>query len=182
MIVAIIAETKTDKKKSLNLSKPWMNILNGNLFNQVCEEGPHPNLVKREKCQRGAPSATTSISTQFQRQNKTVTKFDTTLHKSWTCDHMCQNCQFIQNEFVSTKAIFVSNTGGGRLSWLLGDHLRKWFHNLHHRQQSNWHQKMKLNFFHPRKIKDKNHLQALGSYHAHQEYGSHLSESWHILY
>ena len=37
--------------------------------------------------------------------------------------------------------------------------------------------KMKLKFFHPRKIKNKNHLQALSSYHAHQEYGSHLSES-----
>ena len=158
-----------------------MDILNGNRFNQVCEEGPHPNLVKRESVKE-EHLLQTSISTQFQRQNKTVTKFNTTLHKSWTCDHMCQNCQFIQNEFVSTKAIFVSNTGGGRLSWLLGDHLRKWFHNLHHRQQSNWHQKMKLKFFHPRKIKDKNHLQALGSYHAHQEYGSHLSESWHILY
>ena len=182
MIVAIIAETETDKKKSLNLPRPWMNIFNGNLFHQVCEEGPHPNLVKRESVkEEHLPQ-----QLQFQRNFKYKTRLWPNLTPPYiNLKHVIicvRTVNLFKMNLCHQRRPSLSATLEG-VDWV--DFLVITFENdstIFTIVNNLIGMKMKLNFFHPRKIKNKNHLQALSSYHAHQEYGSHLSESWHILY
>ena len=160
-----------------------MNILNGNLFNQVCEEGPHPNLVKRKSVkEEHLPQ-----QLQFQRNFKDKTRLWPNSTPPYINPEHVITC-------VRTVNLFKMNLCQRRPSLsatLEGVDLVDFLVITCENNSTTFPivynligMKNETQFFYPRKIKNKNHLQALCSYHAHQEYGSHLSESsesWHIL-